>query len=444
MEENKTDIIENKTKIIPNYNKKVETHNKPKKIKSKITKVLICIIILIILSVSIILIINLFLNKYKQYSQYSDKMNIYGFGQLYDNEKTTEYQRVTKSEAIKLIVSATINMSNIDKLVYIENLDYENQEWVEYAIENEIISNNEINKDNYNDKATLMDCLKYMYNSKVKILNLNTDIEANPKFSDFDKYSNEDKIIIRDMVWNKIIEDKSENLNADKKVSKGELNKLIVLYSEKYNTITENDEKIVINDEKLPKNYLDYAYCVSNVNKQTYETRYLYSDVTKFKKPSEIYSEFKENFYSLGVRVQEYMLTILNIDYNTIKIDDFKRALNDSLLYPVPDKTIEEYINYVKSNHIIVKGQCKVVYPAFYFDGNNYRIRCTVSYSIENADNKNNIFFGDSLKYNNTYNYDENDRQVIVDLPVNKRDNENSLYVYLQSINDCIVSNTNK
>lgn len=440
MEDNNTKNEVNKPKIVPSYVKKNNIgdsgKNKKRLFKSRITKYIVIAIIILVLSGTLFFGYNIYLNnKYKGYTQYSEKMNIYGFGQLYDNESITEYQKVTKSEAIKLVVSATLNISNIDKIVYIDDKKFDNQEWVQYAVDNEMITEDEINESNYNKKATLMDCLNYLYMAKIKILNIPADVEAIPNFSDIDKYSNEEQLIIKDMVWNKILDNTSNNLNAYNNITKGELSKLIVLYCEKYNTITENDAKININPEKLPSNYTDFPYCLANVSKEIYETRYIYSDVSKFKKPSEIYSEYKENFYSMEVRVLQYMTTILNVDYNFINEEEFKNNLDDTLFNPPSDNTIKNYINYVKSNKIIIRGNCNIIYPVFYFDGVNYRLRCSISYNIESAEKKENLIFGDSTEFNVSYDYNDNKTQLLLDIPIKTFSNSKSLYINFESIN---------
>ena len=54
--------------------------------------------------------------------------------------------------------------------------------------------------------------------------------------SDFNKYSTEQQTLIKDMLWNKIIDNSTNKLNGNKSIVKGELNKLIISFVEKYNT----------------------------------------------------------------------------------------------------------------------------------------------------------------------------------------------------------------
>lgn len=433
-----------KQKIIPSYEKKNVKNNIVKTKKKKISKIWLIILMIIVITVIMIVIWNNYKISFNKYIEYSNQMKIYGFDSLYNDSKTTEYQKVTKSEALKLVIASTLNVSSIDNLIYAEDLKYDNEVWSIYAIQSGMLEENEINEKNEKDKATLMNCLNYLYKAKTVILGKEADVESNPKYADFEKYSNDEQLVIKDMLWNKIIENKNENLDAYKNISKGELSKLIISFVKKYNTLTYDDLKLTINSEKLPSNYEDFPYCISNVNKKIYEIRYFYNDVSKFKKPVEIYSKYKDQMRVTALRIQKYLTTILNVDYRNITFDNFKIGLDEVTKTKISDDVINQYINYVKTNKIITTGNITIIYPVFYFDGLKYRMRCNVSYKINNSDTMKNILFGDSMNFKNEYSY-KNDNNVILDVSLEKYENDKSFYISNgESINDWMIYNLDK
>ncbi|MEG1009944.1 MAG: hypothetical protein RSF67_09085, partial [Clostridia bacterium] len=76
----------------------------------------------------------------------------------------------------------------------------------------------------------------------LKDLNINQEI----KFKDKEKYNPDQIIALKDFVYNKLIEDSKNDFKGKNKIKKGELNKLIIDYVEKYLVIS-NGEKVNIN-----------------------------------------------------------------------------------------------------------------------------------------------------------------------------------------------------
>ncbi|MEG1009943.1 MAG: hypothetical protein RSF67_09080 [Clostridia bacterium] len=113
--------------------------------------VLSIIVILLIIIFGIILFLNInYINKYKNYE---DKMITYGFDKLYNNEKANTTNFVKNSEAIKVIICASYNISNLQKFnIYSDEDKYLNSSYIEYAKICKIL-NDEINDKNYNIKS---------------------------------------------------------------------------------------------------------------------------------------------------------------------------------------------------------------------------------------------------------------------------------------------------
>ena len=261
------------------------------------------------------------------------------------------------------------------------------------------------------------------------MLELNLDIEGKPTFSDIDRYKNEQQTVLKDAVWNKIIDNNTSNLNGNRKIAKGELNELLIKFSEKYRTMTLNsDDKFVINDEKLPYNFDDYPYVLANVNKKIYETKFYTEDIGKSKIPIEIYADEKENMASMSSIILQYFDAILNVDYATIDINDFRWKVNQVSMYEFGDDQIQDYINYVKENKIKLIGNAKIQMPIVYFDGSKYRARTIVEFNVEQSNKLENVLFSDNLT-GNTYKYDLGSNLKIIDVPFEKDNETGNVYI---------------
>ena len=442
MEEN-IEKVENKSKIVPSYNKKNEIPQKPKKIKSKITiYILIAISFIIILGV-IYLIYNLIItNKYKEYVKYENDMQNYGFNLMYDNSSANTYEKVTKSEMVKIIVSSLLNRYSIDDTWKIENKEYDNQIWVDYAEKNGLIDTNYINKDNQGNKATYMEAITLLSKYKQLILQKNLDIESNPKYKDFENYATEQQTTIRDMVWNKIIDDSNNNLNVNRNIVKGELNQLIIKFIEKYNTITiYSEDKLNINDEKLPYNYEDYTYTLANINKKVYEAKFDYKDVSKSMLPREVFIKYKDEIQDWIDVVTEYYNKILNIDYRTFNKEEFINFLNLYVYNKYSSESIDNYEKYIKDNEIVINGNSTAQMPIIYFDGENIRIRFKLQYNILSTKTRQNILFGDLL-YISPTNYDKDTMLQYIDVKLmSNNDKYKDIHIGNSNISDILVKN---
>lgn len=421
-----------KNGFVPSYAKKGNTGKQKRKIlpleiKSKISLIIIISIAVIIIAAIIGIAIFLSSLKYKPYKQYEEYMKIYVFDIVYDNHTAKTSQKVTKSEAIKMVLSAVFNTSDISGFAREPEEEYENAIWVQYAVDRGMIPEGEITKDNYNKKATYIDVIRYFAAAKMKILEKALDT-SNVKIKDINSYTPDEQLAINDMVYNNIFELKSSKVNGKKKVFKGKLNEMIKNFVEKYNTITLDGQKININPEKIPSNASEYPYTLANVDKNVYEIPFIISDSTEFKNPRTLYLIRKEFYTQMVEKAEGYLNNIVNVDYSTIALDDMSAKYEEYNSYSISDEQYNEYINHVKQNHIKINGKASVQSPALYYDGVYYRVRTKVEFNIESADTDKNLLFGDMLQ-GNGIEYKDKKYTIYVDLLMENVGGNRTTYV---------------
>lgn len=429
-----------------NDSQKVEKTEGRKFFKSKITILLIAIIIIII----IVTLIFVFMRN-KSNVDYDNDMISYGFDKLYNNETAKSDETVSKSELLKMIIGVALNRDSIDELLdlttiipdydgysdYEDKLEYDNQLWVEYAKSFEIITESEITKENQNEKATFIDALTYLSKVKTKILHKTLDTEVDVKVKNLEALKADQQFAIKDMIKNEIIEDKDYDWR--KTLTKGDLNKLVINFALQYNTLTLDDEKVNINKAKEPSNVADYPYTLANIDKSVYEIENYIADSYEYKNAKSTYGKIKTDYSILKYDVEKYLNTILNIDYNTITEEILKEELIDATLNLIPTEDITEYVKYVKDNNIKITGSAKVQMPAIYFDGEVYRVRTKIEYTVE-SNKMENVLFGD-LGNENTFNYKDTKVESIIDIPVDIVEDYNLYYVIKTPIQNLTAGN---
>ena len=428
---------ENKKKIIPSYQKKNEPVDKKAKkktdkrvVKSRITIAIIIVSILLVgLAIyGIISLINY--NKYKPYIGFEETMKTYGFDKVYNNESSKTGESITKSEAIKMILACMFNTSDISGFAKEPEGDdnYENAIWVEYAKFRGIISDSDINKDNAKDKATYIEVIRYLANAKTKILEKELDSAPSMKVKDLDNYKSDEQVAIEDMIANEIITINTKKINGNKHIFKGQMNELISNFAIKYNTITVNGEKVNINEDKMPSNKDQYPYTLASVDKSVYEKEFYIDDENNFKSPKELYTVKKEYYTQIQEIAEGYYDTILNVDYNTINYEDMKDNILQYVLYGT--EGLEEYVNYVKSNKIIIQGKSTVMFPIIYFDGLEYNVRMKLEFEIKNSNTRDNLLYMDPINSDSTkVKYDNDKYTVYIDAKMgNAIGGSNALY----------------
>lgn len=424
-ENDKTNINENqninnkkKKKIIPSYEKKGKTS--PKKEKRKLDKYDKRKRFIIILAISIAVIVGLAVfginllinyNKFKPYKKYEETMKTYGFDKMYNNESTKTGESITKSEAIKMILSASFNMYDISGFAGTPKENYDNAIWVEYAKYRGIIGESDITKDNADDKATYIEVIRYLANAKVKLVGKELNSAINLKVKDFDKYKTDEQTAIEDMIENEIITINTKKINGKKHIFKGQMNELISNYVVKYNTLTINDEKINISEDKEPSNKDQYPYTLASVDKSVYEKEFYVDDEKNFKTPKELYTTKKEYYSQIQEIAEGYYDSILNIDYKTINYDEMKDNILQYVLYGT--EGLDDYVNYVKDHKIVIEGKSTVMFPTIYFDGLEYVVRMKLEFEIKNSDTRYNLLYMDPIGSDSSKVKYENDKYTV-------------------------------
>lgn len=403
------------------------------KIKSKISIIIIVGIIVTILALIFSVILYFDFLKYKPYKKYEINIKTYGFDKIYDNGKAKTSESVTKSEAIKMVIASTLNINDISGIQNAPSEEYSNAIWVEFAQKKEIITKDEINKEKANEKASYADVIRYFANAKIKLLGKNLDTETVSNLKDFEKYKPDEKSAISDSIYNGIIKEKTDKLNAYNKVFKGQVNEIVKNYVEKYNTITPNGEKLNVDPAKIPSNVNEYTFTLATVDKEVYEKPYIIDVKENFKNPKNTYIEKKDLFLQIVERVEFYYNTLLNIDYTNINPEQFGKSMEEYAINGISSNEVDNYMNYIKTNKIRIEGNAKAQAPIIYFDGTYYRMRVKLEFKVLYSDTKENLLFGD-LEYKKYSPYKKviynNESNVIyIDTALESNKLSNSLYI---------------
>lgn len=396
------------------------------------------IILIVIVAIAVIFLGYTLINiNYSKYEKYEDKMDIYGFSQVYNNGKANTREKVTKSEAVKMIISCLYNVSEIDGIALPTEETYSNAIWVEYAIKQGIVTREEVNASNADDKVKYQEVLVWLYNIKAKILKIEPDTSANYNIKDINAYNADQQLAIYDLLNSEIIVTNIKRIDGKKKLYKGKLNELIVNFAEKYNTITVGDARININEDKIPSNANMYPYTLASVQKEIYEINFVNAQKEGFISPISYYPDNKQYYSQIKSYVENYYNYILTVDYNTISKEQIKRKLKKYVLEDFDDAKLEEYVNYVKDNHIKLNGKATAQLPCVYYDGQDYRVRVKLEIVVESSDTKDNILLYDLD--GSTISYNSNQITVYIDTIMNKNDTSETLFIKEGTIKPMIV-----
>lgn len=432
-----------------------KSHNKANKKRISVKKILKNIIdflkrywkiLLILICIALVIIISIFVYNYlydKKYKVYEQKMENYGFNLMYNNQSDKSHEKVTNSEAIKMILSSLYNVYNTKTFMpESDKLEYTNQQWIQYAISIGIITNDNINEKNQNKYIKYKDAIKYYMIARNKILDKTTKYDKEAKFKDLKKYSSDMQQYINDAAENSLINNTETKLNANKYMTKGQFNMLIIKMVEKYNTITVGDDKININPDKIPSNYYQYPYTLSNVDKSVYEIPFKYTKdipIDTPQNPITTYINKKEYYMQIEEISQDYFNYILNIDYQTLDKDNFfNTILNNYSLNPISDSDIDNYINYIKANKIKITGKATAQLPVIYFDGDSYRIRMKLDFKVESSDKMTNVLLGDLINNEQDTKY-LNNNSIIVDAKIGMTANSKTMFINIVPTYEIVV-----
>ena len=425
--------------FVPSY-KNEEERLEIRKKQDKKNKIIftMSIILIVIVAIAVIFLGYTLINiNYSKYEKYEDKMDIYGFSQVYNNGKANTREKVTKSEAVKMIIACLYNVSEIDGIALPTEETYSNAIWVEYAIKQGIVTKEEVNASNADDKVKYQEVLVWLYNIKAKILNIEPDTSANYNIKDINAYNADQQLAIYDLLNSEIIVTNTKRIDGKKKLYKGKLNELIVNFAEKYNTITVGDARININEDKIPSNANMYPYTLASVQKEIYEINFVNAQKEGFISPISYYPDNKQYYSQIKSYVENYYNYILTVDCNTISKEQIKRKLKKYGLEDFDDAKLDEYVNYVKDNHIKLNGKATAQLPCVYYDGQDYRVRVKLEIVVESSDTKDNILLYDLD--GSTISYNSNQITVYIDTIMNKNDTSETLFIKEGTIKPMIV-----
>lgn len=430
-----------------NKDNKKEIDKKRKKVKKSTSKKKLAIIFISI--AVIVIVLSIFISilskaKYKKYYEFEEPMKKYGFDKVYNNGSSKTDEKVTKSEAIKMVLSAVYNTSDIEGLANSSEGEYENAMWVEFAIRLGVITETDVNENNANDFVTYSDVIRFFTNAKSKILKLNLDTEDKGIVKDINRYNVDEKFGILDMVNNNIITVNTSKFNARKNVFKGQVNEIVKNFVEGYNTITIQGEKLNINEDKIPDNEVDYPYTVISVDKKAYELGFSGKDTEGFKTPVELFPEQKEFYQQIKNNTEGYYNYLLNVDYVTISEERLKKDLRKYLLFDLDDEIVSKYVKYVKDNRIKLTGSAKVQIPAIYFYGTYYRVRTKIEFRVESSLTEKDLLYRD-LVDGKTKTYPDKEYSFYIDTYMSNVFGNKTLYNAEKSFYDMLLEplNTN-
>lgn len=426
-------------KDVKNVSKnKTEIKNKTKKtfkMNKKIYILIGCIALIIL-----IFVISYFIIKnaeYKKYKHYEEKMNSYGFNRLYDNESSKTSEKVTKSEAIKMVIGTCLNTFDISGFAKEPTETYENAIWVLYAQDADLAMATELNKDTENKKAKYIEVIEYFANAKKKLLKQELSAETDKKLKDLQKYTEDQQEAIIDMLDNDILKVAKKKLGGNKNIFKGQLNEIVVNMIEKYNLL---GQKIQTDETKLPSNAKEYAYISQDVAKEVYEIPQKVDVDYEVRSAKDSFTDLKPYYNQIISKIESYYNTILNIDYTTIDAENFKNTIKNLTISAITADDYTEYVNYVKANQIKISGKAKAQEPIIYFDGFHYRLRTKLDFKIESSLTNENILFYD-LASKSKIKYDNKEYSVIVDTLIGSAFGTGSYYAKLNTLDNIIVGN---
>ena len=406
------------------------------KLKSGRNKIHIKPIGLIIVLLLLVLVIlafwggkNIYLSL--KYSKYTRKMDMYGLTGLYNNGKATAYQKVSNEEMLKIVFAAVSGNLNIDEIKKENVLNI-----LDKGYTNKITSNNL--KDNATYDETVL-CITRMLE---RYLELEIpQVELKMSNSKLEKYTETEKQDISKAVSLEIILNKNSALN-DKEILKGKLNELIVTVIEQYATIyykADGKVKLVTEQDKLPSNYKEYPYIVDRIETNIYEYDFKTKYASDFTNPKDVYQKLGYLYYQIDEKIVEYFDYILNIDYETITVDNFIDDINSLVLYRLENEDVEAYVDYVKKNQIKLKGAATPLLPIIYYNGKDYLVRTKITFEVLNSNTQDNLLFGDE---NSNIKYNGKQITMYVDLPLGMTLTSNSLRIRAESVagNMCLSS----
>lgn len=378
-----------------------------------------------------------------KYKQYTDKMNWYGYNELYNNKKATAVQKVTNDELLKVILGGINNNKDIDSLYYLS--DANNSEainWYNYSKYigvNDVVGKSELDKD-----ATQIDAVMLAVKSLENLVGVElAQTKLNMDLNRLNEFTAQQQTLIAKAVTLGIIENKTSSLSTSD-ILKGELNKLLINIVEQYgilhhNTvvidangnITRQGINIVTDKKQMPENYKQYPYIIDSIDKEIYELDYNILTERTFKNPKETYKVMGYLYGQINDTIQRYFNKILNVNYETITEKDFLQSIKNDITYLLDEQDVKQYVNYVKEHKIKLQGEATPLLPIMYNNGEQYVVRTKVVLNVLSSNTDENLLFGDE---NNVVKYNSNSITMYVDVPMGMTLNSKSLLIYVDSV----------
>ena len=374
----------------------------------------------------------------KKYGEYEKKMDSYGFSLMYNNQTATSYEKVTRTEMVKMILSSIHNTADISNLGFISNGEFENDEWVELAKAIGMIDDDYITKENYDEIATYKEALIAYLKARSALMEMPVSSTKESNFKNLNSFTQDERAYINDAAENGLIENKKGKLKIDGDMFKGEFNMLVIKFVEKYNTIAPEGETLVTKEDSKPENADIYPYIVYSIDKQVYEYKGINEGGVDYKTPVETYKYKKDYYDQVDFRSEIYYNAILNVDYRNIDKDEFFETTNEFLRYDYSDE-IYEYVDYIKENKIIIEGEAKVQLPIFYLDGIRYRARIKLTFEIKNSNTDKNLLLGDLARQTDVT-YKNKKYEIYIDAPMGTTLLSKALLLDMEPIIDLMVS----
>lgn len=376
---------------------------KKKNRKNKIIRNISIVIIIVLVIFCGYLFIKI--DKFEEPTKYEQKMNEYALNEIYENNSARYNQSIKKIEALKGVIFATTN-SNV--LYNDTNKEFTNEDYISYANEKGYITNHFITLENCEKRATYLDVIKLISNAKYYVLEKDYSEEVKANYSNFEKLEKQVKKEVTDLVSCEILVNTNSKLNVNKKIKKGHFNEMLVKYIEKFNLLTNGVDNVEKDEEKMPSNKEEYPYISKDVEKEVYEQPYVQNQSDTACNSLEYYQSKKAYFDVTAKTCEDYYNTILNVDYKTIDYETLKSKLQDLVVGSVKEEVLKTYVEYVKNNKIVIKGQATVQMPCIYYDGLENIVRTKLEFEVVESNTNENLLYmdlvEDSKKIYNTSN----------------------------------------
>lgn len=350
-----------------------------------------------------------------EYSNNEKIMNRFNISSYYSNKKATSSEIVAKSELVKVL---SLLCDSEDTIIEYKNTEsYKNEKYVFFANVKGYIKKNSITASNHTSPATKKELFNFLAAAFTVILN-GDDYETL-----MDKYgvsywqaynlSTRDNFL-RDCMNISGFGSYSADFFSDDPVNKGYLNEIVLKMCKEHAIIHHSskytgDDQIILNTSSMPKNYHLFPYIIKSIPNYVYEYPLSCRSINDFLAPYDLFKRRPELFGRGEEAVERYFKILLNVDYTTITVADFKDQVRRiSVSMNQTSDLIEEYVKYVKDNKIKISGSAKCLAPIMYYDPEcgGYFIRTRVKFNIISSNTDKGILFGGGgFKYSKT-NYD--------------------------------------